>query len=478
MKTEKVINISKKTFIGVVGILFALIILAIGMTYFIPSGRLEITEVAGKEQITGFSWIMSSSGINILQGLLAPILVLFTEDGLNIIVLCLFIMIIAGSFQIMLDNNGMKVICNRLIKVFKNNKKALIAIMVFFFMALGAFFGLFEEVLTLLPLILALALSLGYDSYTGFLICVVATGFGFASAITNPFSVITASQIIGVSPTIKLWFRIIIFAAMYCLLLCFIFLHIKRIAKNPLKSPTYLQDREKHLAYDPNEEIPGNKKILLAYSVFLLTAFVSLLIFNSIPALREYTVPILIVVFLIGGLVAGAVCTDDKKQLFKSFFRGFVSGLPAVVLILMASSVKYILQEGLVLDTISYSIKGAVENKPSFLIIMIILLIVLVLEFFISSSTAKAVFVMGILAGIAGSLEALTPSVTKEMLVLIYTFGDGYTNLFFATSPVLLIGLSMCGMNYLQWLKKSAILFLITFVLVIGFLALGLLIGY
>ena len=98
-------------------------------------------------------------------------------------------------------------------------------------------------------------------------------------------------------------------------------------------------------------------------------------------------------------------------------------------------------------------------------------MIILVLEFFISSSTAKAIFVMGI-------LSILSLGLSKEMIVLIYTFGDGYTNLLFPTSPVLLIGLSMIGVSYFKWLKKSIPFFLITFALVIAFIFLGIVIGY
>ena len=79
-----------------------------------------------------------------------------------------------------------------------------------------------------------ITLSLGYDSYLGFLICIIGTGFGFACAITNPFTVITASNIIGANPMANLWFRILIFVIMYGLLIVFIFNHIKRIKKEDI----------------------------------------------------------------------------------------------------------------------------------------------------------------------------------------------------------------------------------------------------
>ena len=137
----------------------------------------------------------------------------------------------------------------------------------------------------------------------------------------------------------------------------------------------------------------------------------------------------------------------------------------------MASSVKYILVEGKVLPTITNTVNGLVANKNPYSLALILFLIVLLLEFFISSSTAKAIFVMSVLG-------VLTLNITKEMQVLIYTFADGYTNLLFPTSPVLLIGLSMIEFSYFKWLKKSWPLFALTFALVVAFILLGIFIGF
>ena len=86
-----------------------------------------------------------------------------------------------------------------------------------------------------------------------------------------------------------------------------------------------------------------------------------------------------------------------------------------------------------------------------------------------------------------GILSCVNISLSKELLVLIneidndellnYLFGDGYTNVLFPTSPVLLIGLSMIGMNYLTWIKKSKWLFVINTFLVLGLICLAVLIG-
>ena len=198
---------------------------------------------------------------------------------------------------------------------------------------------------------------------------------------------------------------------------------------------------------------------------------VAIIISTSLEALRDYTVVVLIALFLLGSFISGYVVTRDIKKVFKSFISGVASALPAIVLVLFASSIKYILEEGQILATIANSISTLIKGKSIYSVALLIYAIILVLEFFISSSTAKAIFVMGI-------LSCVSVDMSKELLVLIYLFGDGYTNVLFPTSPVLLIGLSMIGMNYLSYLKKTKWLFLINVGIVILLILFALLIGY
>ena len=467
-KNKKLINISTKTFIGVAILLFLCMVAAIIMTYVLPKSEF----IYEGEKVIGVATLDEAGGIPIWKGILSPFLLLGADGGISIIMLCIFLLVIAGAFQAMNDNNGIKVIVGRIIERFKNRKFLLLCAVALIFMVFGAFLGLFEEMLTLLPIVAILTLSLGYDSFTGFLISIVACGFGFSTAITNPFTVIFASNLLGVSPFVKVWFRIIIFIVMYGLMILSIFLYTRRIKKKPESSLTYERDLTLKDEEFTNEEIPNERKIFISYVSFFAVALATIIIFSAIAAIRDYTVVGLIVVFLIGGILVSLISTDwDFKKTFKSFGKGALSVLPTLVFILMASSIKYILAEGHVLPTIVNSINNAVKDKNIYAITFILFAIILGLEFFISSSTAKAVFVMSIVG-------VLTLGLSKEMLVLIYTFADGYTNLLFPTSPVLLIGLSMMGVSYFTWLKKSWPLFIVTFALVALFLVLGIVIAF
>ena len=463
MENKKIVNISKNTFISVVIILFVLILMSIGLTYLIPKGIM----IDNNYQV-----IEDANGIAIWKGLLSPFLVLGSSDGVTLIVLCVFLTIVTGVFQVLTDTNGIGMIVNKLIKKFENKKKLLISIIVLVFMCFGSFFGLYEETLALLPLIITITISLGYDSYTAFLICTIATGFGFSVAMTNPFTIIVACELIGASVVKGMWFRALTLIIVYLLLLGFVFLHIRKIEKNKEKVTENLINSNND-GVVPNE-ITYDNKIFYSNLIFLLLILFTIIVFTLIPALSGYTVVGLIIVFLFGGLIVGNInAKGDFKTVLVSFKKGIVSVLPAILLVLMASSIKYILVEGQIIDTITNYMIEATANKPTIMAIFVILVLVLILEFFISSSTAKAIIVMGVLGGLIGNIN-----VSKELLVLIYTYGDGFTNTLFPTSPVLLIALSLTGMSYFKWLKKSSILFIILSVLVIGFLLCAYLINY
>ncbi|MBR0136515.1 MAG: hypothetical protein IJM18_09945 [Clostridia bacterium] len=471
---DRLIDLSTKTFIQVTALLLALMIAAIVMTYVIPKGSFGVNP-DGSTNYLEYTRDDGRGGIPLYKGLLAPILVFFSDNGLTLVMLSLFLIVIFAAFQVMNDFGGIRVLVGAVSARFQKRRGLLLAAVGLVFMCFGAFLGQFEETLTLLPIVAALTVMVGLDSFTGFLISTIACGFGFASAITNPFTVLLASSIIGANPMEHIWYRIVIFIVMYLLLMLFVYLYVRRITKDPSASLTAAHDeklREKNAQPVENEYSPAEaKRIRITYIVFLLVCLAILITCSSVAALRDYTVVFLIAYFLIFGLLAGIICSRKPGAVFKSFLKGAVSALPSIVFIAIASSIKYIFDEGGIMPTIVHHINELVAGRNLFLIALLLYGIILVLEFFISSSTAKAILVMGMLA-------VVNVGLSKQMLVLIYTFADGYTNVLFPTSPVLLIGLSMIEVDYFKWVKKSAPLFAANLALVVLFIFLGIAIGY
>lgn len=473
-KKPTLISISRKSFFQVTLLLLGLLAASIALTYLIPKGEFGVLS-DGTTNYLDYIRRDDLGGIPLWQGVLAPVLVFFSADGLTLIMLSLFLFVISAAFQVMNDVGGIRALVGAVSERFGGRRKLLLVLMAFLFYCFGSFLGLFEEMLTMLPIVAALCVLVGYDSFTGFICCILACGFGFAGAITNPFTVLLASEIIGANPMEHIWFRVLIFFVMFGLLLFFLFSYLRRLRKDPASSLTARHDEALRrsaqgiLAEDGTLE--GTRRLKLSYALFLLCALALIVAASLSPVLRGYTVVILIVYFLVFGLLAGSVACGSFPAAGRSFMRGIVGALPTIVFIALAASIKYVFDRGSVLPTIVNQINTLIGGRSPILVALIIYLIVLLLEFFISSSTAKAILVMGLLAMVNTGL-------TKQMLVLLYTFGDGYTNVIFPTSPVLLISLSMIEVEYFTWVKKSAALFALNFLLVIGFIAFGVVIGY
>lgn len=474
-KGKTLISISKKTFFSVSTLLVGLLFFSIILTYIVPKGDFG-TLSDGSVNYLQYIPRDSQRGINLIKGIFAPVLVFLSSDALSLIMLSLFLFVISAAFQVMNDTGGIRSIVGAVSDKFKDRRNLLLVLMSLLFYCFGSFLGLFEEMLTMLPIVTALCISIGFDSFTGFLCCTIACGFGFAGAVTNPFTVLLASEIIGANPIEHIWFRLVIFAVMFALLMVFLFSYIRKLAKNPESSLTYYHDRE--LALHPNNaekleeeqtEVPARTKTV--YAIFLLVALALIVTVSLISSVRGYAVVILTAYFLIFGILAGFLVNGDIKTVLKSFLHGLIGALPTLAFIAFAASVKFVFEEGGILPTIVHQINELIDGRSPLVVAMSIYLIVLVLEFFISSSTAKAILVMGLLAMVNTGLS-------KQMLVLLYTFADGYTNVIFPTSPVLLISLSMIEVDYFRWMKKSTPLFAINLVLVIAFIVLGIAVGY
>ncbi len=475
-ENKNLININKKSFFSVLIILASLMIVVFILTYIIPQGTYA-RDVDGNIIAETFQYI-EGENLPIYKLFLAPFAVFASSDGLTIIMICLFLLVLGGFFQVMDKTHGIEAIIRKLIVKFQSQKFKLIRIMVLIFMAFGAFFGIFEESVALLPIIILLSLSLGFDTLLALGMTVLAAGFGFASAITNPFSVGIASEIAGTDILAGGLFRIVVFAVMYFLLSEFLVRHAKKIEADPKKSLTYDEDMEKSHDFKIDNElvIKDENKIFKTYTWVFMILIAFILLCSVLELVFDISIPTIVLMaatFLIGGFIAGWLVSKSLSLVGKAFLKGMISVVPAIVMIMLASSVKWIISEGQIIDTILHSLEIFFADKPALMGILGIYLIILFLEFFIGSASAKAFLIMPILIPLVSLI-----GISKELLILSFIFGDGYTNVIFPTNAVLLISLSIANVGYGKWFKWTYKLQLIAFALAIIFLIIGFYIGY
>ena len=178
------------------------------------------------------------------------------------------------------------------------------------------------------------------------------------------------------------------------------------------------------------------------------------------------------ITFLVAGLTATILSMNDK-HMWKTFGYGVISVLPGVLMILMANSIKFTLVEGNILNPILEATITAAEKLPRWAVILFVYFVALVMNFFISSGSAKAFLLMPLILPVAEAFD-----ISAQLCVLAYAFGDGFSNTFYPTNPVLLISLGIVNIDYGTWAKWSIKFQMANLFITSMLLLLGLVIGY
>lgn len=473
-KQEKAFStINLKAFVTVVAILVTILVLCGALSYFVPQGSFQRDEQG--QIITGTYQQEGVSGIAFWRVVTAPGRVFASSDGVTIIMISAFLLIMSGVFNLLEKTGGIQTFIVHIMNRLRDKGGPVVCITVLIFMLFGSLFGMFEELVTLLPLMIVFMLSMKMDTMVGLGSCLMAACFGFSAAITNPFSVGIASQYAGVPVSSGVWLRIVFFALIYVSVCGFLMMYLRKIEKDPKASPTYESDLVRRASLEKMDGLEGraHDRAFRVYSGFFALQGVLLLAVASIRAISGLAIPILAGSFLIFGLAAGWIVNGSAKNVFRWFLRGAGAMLPAVLMIAIASSIKLVMEESGVIDTIMNAVLNVLQDCSKFVAVLLIYVLILFLQLFIGSATAKIVLVMPIVMPIATAL-----GISPTLIILTYCMADGFTDVIMPTNPVLLIGLSMANVSYFQWVKWTWKLQLFVLSLTVLILLFGTWIGY
>ena len=463
-KKKNSLNISARSFLAAICIIFLLMVLTYVLTFLVPGGEYARTvDEAGHTIIdteTGFR--TEAGGLPFHKWLLSPFLVLGSEGSGALMAVIAFLLVIGGVFNALHESGLMSYMLQKLVHRFGAVRYTLMAVLVLFFMATGSLVGSFEEVVPLVPIVTTLAVGLGWDVLTGVAMSLLAAGCGFAAGVANPFTIGVAQTLAGLPMFSGIWLRLLAFACIYALLLGFIRFHAKRLP-------------EKTFAAAAEEHVPDRRmdRGLLLFALILGAGIALVISSGFLPALRDFTMIIVAVMFLAAGVAAVLAAGMGGKGLLKSFLSGLLAIAPSVLMILMAASIRYILVEGKILDSLLHMAVGAAGGMSRGALVLFIYLICLVLNFFIPSGSAKAFLLIPLIVPLAEIF-----GVSPQLCILAFAFGDGFSNVFYPTNPCLLISLGLVDSSYGKWARYSGKFQLMNLLLTSALLLLGLAVGY
>lgn len=520
-------------------IIFYVLIAAALLTWFVPGGRYVKQEIVTSDGKTKLQTVYDTVEVNgkiktfpkfeyIKSNKQTWQIITSFFDGFvkqsNIVI---FILMIGGAFWIVNTSKAIDIgifsFINFTKKLEKNKflqkvgvNNIIIVLIMLMFSIFGAVFGMSEETIAFIVILVPLAISMGYDSIVGVAMVYFAASIGFAGAILNPFTIGIAQGIAGLPLFSGIEFRLFCWLVFNVVAIVFVLIYANKIKKNPSKSMVFETDsywREHHsknetekveyktfqstwFAYIilliilgvfsyffPQTELKIGNSVVKGAIIPIISAFYAITGFLSARKsfhffnlnLLLYTIVFLIVgvmgyewyvkeiagLFMSMGLFAGIAAGYDASRIAKLFIEGAKDILSAALVVGLAGGIIVILQDGQIIDTILYALSSQMEGLGKIASVNFMYLITTVINVLIPSGSAKAAIIMPIMSPFADYI-----SISRQAAVMAFQFGDGFTNLITPTSGVLIGVLEVAKIPFNKWIKWVA-------PIVIAFIVLG-----
>lgn len=421
-----------------------------------------------------------------------------------------FVLIIGGAFWVVnstkaVDEGIMKFISKaRQLERFSLVRKTgvgnivMISVMLLFGL-FGAVFGMSEETIAFVAVVIPLAKSLGYDEITGVCMVYVAAHVGFAGAMLNPFTIGIAQGMADLPLFSGIEYRTLCWAVLMLITISFVLIYASKVRKRRIAEGFAMDDKETSVTSEISVRAGARawicfgavSLILLLFSIFyasdcvikigqssfetpwLMWVIDALFVIFSLVSLRSsssmYILNMLMftIVFLVFGVMgygwylpeicalfmglavaSGFSAGYSADNIAKEFIAGAKDIFSAALIIGFAAGIIVILENGEVIDTMLASMASALENSGRVGALGTMYGIQTFINLFIPSASAKAAVTMPIMAPFSDMI-----GVSRQATVLAFQFGDGFTNMITPCSGVLMAVLSVAKIPYEKWVK-------------------------
>ena len=346
----------------------------------------------------------------------------------------IFILVVGGAFWLLNATGAVETGIQRfIVRIGKRDRLVLVALTVLFSMA-GAVFGMSEETIPFVGIVVPLVVSMGYDAFMGMLVVYVASNVGFSSAFLNPFTVGIAQGMADLPLFSGMGYRIFCWAFLTVLMAVFVWFYAKRTRKTVIPGETG----------DEKSFKPLSKRQAWILVVLLLTV-VALIV--GVTCWGWY-MPEITGLFLGMGIVCGIIAGFSANRIADELIAGARDILSAALVVGFASGIIVILQDGKIVDSILHGMQEKLNGTSPVASLSAMYGIQALINFIIPSATAKAAITIPIMAPFADMV-----GVSRQAMVLAFQFGDGFTNMVTPTSGVLVAALAMARIPYADWVK-------------------------
>lgn len=422
-----------------------------------------------------------------------------------------FVLVIGGAFWVVnstksVDEGIMKFIgkvqhLERYSLIRKTGVGNIVIVLVMLLFGLfGAVFGMSEETIVFVAVVIPLAKSLGYDEFIGVCMVYVAAHVGFAGAMLNPFTIGIAQGMADLPLFSGIEYRVVCWLVLMTIAIAFVLWKASKV-KNRRIAVGVNDSSGEDASEALSESATGKTRawICLAaiscalvlfginyasdctvkigsremHAPWLMWAANGLFIMFSLLSLKNsvrmyilnmlmFTIVYLIIgvmgygwylqeicaLFLALAIASGFSYGYSADNIAKEFIAGAKDIFSAALVIGFAAGIIVILKNGEVIDKMLNGMASALENTSRVGALGTMYGIQTFINLFIPSASAKAAITMPIMAPFSDMIN-----VSRQATVLAFQFGDGFTNMITPCSGVLMAVLSVARIPYEKWVR-------------------------
>ncbi len=424
-------------------LLFGMVCLALFLTYVLPQGNFDRQENdKGRQQVVPGSYQPATEIVT-----LTPLAV-FTAIPRGFTAaeeIIFFVFLIGGAFGVLRATGAIDALIGVILPKLGKSPWLFIGGGLVIFAAGSSTIGMAEEYLPFVPILLALAFGLGFDAMTAIGILCVGYGIGYGVATINPFTVLIAQDVAGLTPTSGWGYRLAISVVFLAVGFQHVWSYARKVKANPAASLVADIEPDPNLTSQEHPALTRTHQLIL-----LITAgAVAVLIYGLSEASGwHWYVKEMGAMFLGLTIVLALLSRMGPDRAASEFCTGATELTTTALLIGFARSILIVLEDGNVIDTIVQGVAAPLQAAGPALAAVGMLFVQSVCNLFIPSGSGQAYVTMPIMAPLADLV-----GVQRQVAVLAYQFGDGFTNILVPTNAVLVGILAFARIPYDRWLR-------------------------
>ncbi|MDW0113104.1 Na+/H+ antiporter NhaC family protein [Sporosarcina saromensis] len=448
-------------------LLMFMIVLVGLLTYIVPAGQYDrvMDEKTGRELIVADSFSYTEQTPVGIGGILSSVF----GGIVGAAEIIAFVFIVGGVFGVVVKSGAINAALAKLIARLKGRESLFIIIAMTAFAIGGATFGMAEETLPFVAIVLAATIAMGYDRIIAVSIVVVGVYAGYSAGPLNPFNVGIAQGIAELPLFSGIGLRTVLMIGGLVIAIHHTLRYAKKVKADPKSGLLFGEAAiETDAIVLVNTEMTSQHKWIMAVLGLSLVALVF-----GVLKYGWYLGEISALMLLMGIIVGMIAFKGSFNQFTDEFMKGAADMTAAALIIGLSRAILVVMEEGHIIDTLVYAVSVPLGSLHSVFAAWGMYLSQGLINFIIPSSTGQAAVVMPIMSSISDVI-----GINRQIAVQAFQSGDGYWNMITPTHPVLMAALGIAAVPFGKWLRFAGPLVLKWTIWTMIILAVGVMIDW